>query len=260
MLLTTFSLLAVAAQLANAHFGVDYPPMRADTLGASALESNYSQWTNPCAYQPSAPLPQSFPSLFHPSQHPPTYLTLIFLPPSTGAGVPGNLSDAPRTDWPLTGGSVVLDLRHAWTYLFINLGLGANAANFNYTLTDPFLNVTGNGTLCIPKLALPAGLPVSDGSPASLQVVTVGDDGNALYNCADITFRENATELAEDRCQTGEGMPSYEAVVGDQQDGEGAESKAAIGGVSILGMTIAGITALIVGGSCLPEPPSSRRI
>lgn len=33
---------------------------------------------------------------------------------STGAGVPSNAGN--RTDWPLTGGSLKLDLHHPWTY------------------------------------------------------------------------------------------------------------------------------------------------
>jgi hypothetical protein len=78
--------------------------------------------------------------------------------------------------------------------------------NFNYTLTDPVWNVTGNGTLCIPQMALPADLPVADGSPASLQVVTVGADGNALYNCADIVFSKDAVPLAGEECVTSEGV------------------------------------------------------
>ncbi len=36
-----------------------------------------------------------------------------------------------RTAWPLTGGSVVLDLHHPWTYIMINLGLGTNYPVFN---------------------------------------------------------------------------------------------------------------------------------
>lgn len=44
------------------------------------------------------------------------------------------------------------------------------------------LNETGNGTICIPKWTLPADLGIVDGQDASLQVITVGDSGTALYN------------------------------------------------------------------------------
>jgi len=160
MAVAAFLLLAVV-QLATAHFGLEYPEWRSNTLGSG---HNYSQWTYPCTLRP--PLPRRAAANPFPS----------------GAGVPGDIQGGNRTDWPLTGGSVVLDLHHPWTYLFINLGLGANVTNFNYTLTPQFLNATGNGTLCLPTLALPTDLKVVDGTQASIQVVTVGDSGSSLYN------------------------------------------------------------------------------
>jgi hypothetical protein len=109
----------------------------------------------------------------------------------------------------------------------VNLGLGPDVSNFNYTLTNPFWNETGNGTLCVSRLALPTDLPISDGSPASLQVVTVGEDGNALYNCADIVFRSNATTLSGNDCQTSDGVsfaPVTAAGQGQGQTGNGTGS------------------------------------
>lgn len=44
------------------------------------------------------------------------------------------------------------------------------------------LNETGNGTLCIDRFPLPEGVMVMEGQMASLQVVTVGERGSALYN------------------------------------------------------------------------------
>jgi hypothetical protein len=73
-------------------------------------------------------------------------------------------------------------MHHKWTYLFVNLGLGDNVTNFNYTLTPALWNETGNGTLCLPTLPLPVDLDVADGTRATIQVVTSGESGNALYN------------------------------------------------------------------------------
>lgn len=73
-----------------------------------------------------------------------------------------------------------LDLHHPWTYVYINLGLGTNVTNFNVSLTPEFINVTGNGTYCIPSLPVP--ISVADGQNASIQVVTSGETGSALYN------------------------------------------------------------------------------
>ncbi|KAF7559234.1 hypothetical protein G7046_g4913 [Stylonectria norvegica] len=147
------ALLAMAvAKIATAHFGLEFPEWRIDTL-AEENEEKYSQWTNPCA--------------------------------GVDYGV-GNI-----TDWPLDGGAVKLALHHPWSYIFINLGLGENTTNFNVSLTPEFLNATGNGQLCIEKLDLPE--EVAEGTLGSIQVVTIGETGNALYNCADIRFTRNAT-------------------------------------------------------------------
>ncbi len=87
-----------------------------------------------------------------------------------------------RTLWPLTGGSISLDLHHQWSYVFINLGLGTDYPTFNISLTPSLLNETGNGTFCLPKSTLPAGLNIVDGQNASIQVATGGAAGTGLYN------------------------------------------------------------------------------
>lgn len=107
---------------------------------------------------------------------------------SLGAGVDYGVGNV--TDWPLDGGAVKLELHHPWTYVYINLGLGENTTNFNISLTPQFLNATGKGQLCIDKLDLP--VEVQDGTLGSIQIVTSGTSGNALYNCADIRFKKDA--------------------------------------------------------------------
>lgn len=93
-----------------------------------------------------------------------------------------SVSHTNRTRWPLDGGSLVFEPTHTWAYTFVNLGLGGdNTTNFNISLVEGF-NQTGNGTFCFPRLVLPAGLPVSDGTNASIQVVQVNERGSALYN------------------------------------------------------------------------------
>ncbi|KAL2168329.1 hypothetical protein VTG60DRAFT_7373 [Thermothelomyces hinnuleus] len=210
MAIQTFLTLAIAG-LAHAHFGIEYPPMRGDTLSSHANET-WSQWTNPCA------------------------------------GVPSNLTGRPITPWSLTGGSLKLDLHHPWTYIFVNLGLGSDVSNFNYTLTRPFWNETGNGTLCVPRLELPADLPVRDGSPASLQVVTVGEDGNALYNCADIVFREDAKVLSGDECKNSEGV-TFAPVVAVEADDDAAGNNTTAGDKgsagSAMGVNTAALSSVV---------------
>ncbi|KAJ9155848.1 hypothetical protein NKR19_g4394 [Coniochaeta hoffmannii] len=195
MALSTLALL-LTAQLATAHFGIEYPDWRGDSLN----NDSYNQYVWPCA------------------------------------GVPGNSGN--RTDWPLTGGSLKLELHHAWSYVFVNLGLGENVTNFNYTLTQNFWNETGNGTLCVPNLPLPVGLTVTDGTKASLQVVTLGDKGNALYNCADITFRASAAPLNSSECATSDGVSFFavsQEVNGSTSDNGGSTGSSGNGSNSTTG-------------------------
>ncbi|KAF4505519.1 hypothetical protein G6O67_007459 [Ophiocordyceps sinensis] len=154
-LVTLVATALAAAHGASAHYALTYPEWRADTLAEDA-DAGYSQWTYPCAGA------------------------------DYGAG---NV-----TDWPLDGGSLKLELHHAWTYVFVNLGLGQNTTNFNVSLTPEFWNTTGKGTLCVQKLPVP--IDVENGTLATLQVVTTSASGSALYNCADIRLTSDAKPLS----------------------------------------------------------------
>jgi hypothetical protein len=206
MLTSTLPILLAGAQLANAHFGLTYPPWRADTLSEESEEIGYSQWVWPCA------------------------------------NVSENAGE--RTDWPVAGGAIELELHHEWTYLYINLGLGNNVTNFNITLTPQLLNVTGEGNYCIPSLGLPEGL-VTDGQNASIQVVTNGDSGSALYNCADITLRTNAPSH---ECTNSTGIS---AVIVGQTESEPANETAspppsAAAGIAVNSITLSALVGLAI--------------
>jgi len=154
----------VLASFANAHFTIEYPEMRGDSFATGA-----SQYIYPC-------------------REPLILFSIIkYILTFSGANV-NQTSSTNRTMWPLTGGSLNLDLHHQWTYYFVNLGLGTDYPTFNITLTQQLLNETGNGTLCMPQIVLPAGVTVSDGQNASIQVVTVGQSGSALYNVSNCTI------------------------------------------------------------------------
>ena len=128
----------------------------------------------------------------------------------------------------------------------VNLGLGADTANFNYTLTNPFWNETGNGTLCIQKLALPASLPVDEGAFGTLQVVTFGEDGNALYNCADVVFSKNATVLADGDCVTSPGVTAAPLALAGTASNSSSNSTAGKGSAgSAVGVNVAAMSSVV---------------
>ncbi|KAI0975275.1 hypothetical protein F4678DRAFT_484947 [Xylaria arbuscula] len=149
--------------LVSAHFQLEYPAWRADSL---AENTTYSEWDYPCA------------------------------------GVPFGVGN--KTEWPIEGASVALDLHHPWTYLYINLGLGENSTNFNISLTPQLLNVTGSGSFCLTDLPIPN--TIAEGQNATVQVVTNGQSGSALYNCADVVFKSSAKPLSGGACTNGTGV------------------------------------------------------
>lgn len=253
------SLVLLGASLASAHFGLTYPEWRADTLENEDL---YSQWEYPCKCCPL--------SILLPYKS-------VLLTTNPGAGVPADAGN--RTDWPLTGGSLKLELHHKWTYVFVNLGLGDNVTNFNYTLTPSLWNSTGNGTLCLPSIPLPVNLQPVDGQKATIQVVTSGSTGSALYNvsllsslidlevptltirqCADITFRASAKVLEDSQCVTSPGVtvaPVVQQVAGSTSGNTtanttaggntGGTSAGAAMGVNMMALTsVAGLAVAFV--------------
>jgi hypothetical protein len=99
----------------------------------------------------------------------------------TGSGIVDE-ANTPRTPWPLDGGSLNFTLRDGAALVWVNLGLGVNVTNFNITLPNLPLNETGAGNICFPKLVLPSGLPISEGTQATIQITTSNPkNGGGLY-------------------------------------------------------------------------------
>jgi len=103
-------------------------------------------------------------------------------------------NNEPGTQWPPTGGSLVINGSHAHAFTYVNLALGSNATNFNITLLDVF-NQTGAGIFCTKetgKSYLDAAFKAAgysgsgdarlDGTLATVQVIQLGGRGSALYN------------------------------------------------------------------------------
>lgn len=159
-----------------------------------------------------------------------------------GAGVPYGKGNT--TDWPLDGGSLKLELHHPWTYVFVNLAVGENSTNFNVSLTPQFWNTTGKGTLCVPKVPLPVN--VTDGTKGSIQVVTLGESGSALYNCADIRFSKDAKQL--DGCSAGNiTVAAIKEQKNSTANGTDGANNSTAGGGKGSGAGSVGVNAIAVG-------------
>ncbi|KAM3457282.1 hypothetical protein MY5147_007040 [Beauveria neobassiana] len=227
---TALFLAAAAIQPVTAHFGLTQPQWRADTLAAEN-EAKYSQWTYPCT-PPRASLPPLPPI--------PDVIFFVPLTKEKGAGVPYGAGNT--TDWPLDGGPLELELHHKWTYVFVNLGLGGNTTNFNLTLTPELWNTTGKGTFCVEKLAVPSG--IAEGTRGTIQIVTSGNSGSALYNCADIRF----TKDAKNATCTGNGVTLNKVQESGNATSTSGSSGAAAPSASAGGKSAAGAAATVNGG------------
>ncbi|KAM5453169.1 hypothetical protein MaudCBS49596_002946 [Microsporum audouinii] len=151
-----------------------------------------------------------------------------------------------RTEWPVDGGSILFKPTHPWALTYVNLGLGENNSVIFDHILVPGFNQTGNGTFCFPKISIPKGLGIQDGTNASLQIVQVSEGGSSLYNCMDITFSNSPSNLlAQDMCVNSTGVGGA-AITSTPTSGEGSHSASPSHGgtISNAGATSIGITTL----------------
>lgn len=97
-----------------------------------------------------------------------------------------NTPSAERSDWSLQGDRIEMRSGHTRTAVQVLLALGNDpGSNFNITLL-PTLLQEGPGVLCLPRLRLPEGVRVEDGTNATIQVAADGKTG--LYNVSSCLF------------------------------------------------------------------------
>jgi hypothetical protein len=210
------ALLLATARLVSAHFELVYPYWRGDSFLPPA-----SQYSFPCMssfFQISIPpvskaqadsgqqaqmsTPRALPTAIEP-----------YGPSTAGLWSSTSTTHGPtcRLTWGLGKFTHGVEPSPGSSRAFegLNLRSSSNTSTFNISLNPMLLNETGNGTICLPKWHLPAELGIVDGQDASLQIITIGDSGTALYNCADIRFSSNATILSGDACQNSTGVDIY---------------------------------------------------
>ncbi|KAH0268964.1 hypothetical protein KCU91_g9041, partial [Aureobasidium melanogenum] len=121
-----------------------------------------------------------------------------------------NTVSSNRTMFPITGAPIQLLMGHTAAKVQVLMALG-NDPGINYDITlVPTFQEKGPQNFCMGAGAIqfPAGLNITDGMNATIQVVTNGDPNGGLYNCADITFTSTpltASEYSAD-CQNSTGV------------------------------------------------------
>ena len=87
-----------------------------------------------------------------------------------------------RTDFPLSGGPVQLDMHHTQTRIAVYLALGNDPKAEDFTITlVPTLSEEGPKNFCLGSVQIPSDLNITAGTNATIQVVTNGDPSGGLY-------------------------------------------------------------------------------
>jgi hypothetical protein len=97
-----------------------------------------------------------------------------------------------RTDYPMSGGPLQLKMGHDLTHVAVYLAVGSNpGSNYNTVLRQQFV-VTGLGDFCMAQISIPSGMNISDGTQATIQVVSNGDsNGGGLYQVRNLPSHGN---------------------------------------------------------------------
>ncbi|KAL6710645.1 hypothetical protein ACN47E_007702 [Coniothyrium glycines] len=93
-----------------------------------------------------------------------------------------------RVDFPISGGPVQVRFGHPSTNVAVYMAIGDNPGSSFNIVAQQQIQVQGLGQFCFGNVAVPAGLNVTDGTKATIQVVTNNHESGGLYQCADVTL------------------------------------------------------------------------
>lgn len=127
-----------------------------------------------------------------------------------------------RTLWPISGGQIALTMGHIEANVEVLIGFGNDPGSAFNTVLRPTFQETGLGDFCMTGFSLPDGLNVTEGTNATIQVITNGDPDGGLYNCADITFTSQA--VTGGTCQNGTGVTASSATISGSPNGTTSSS------------------------------------
>lgn len=86
-----------------------------------------------------------------------------------------------RSNFSISGGPIQLNMGHQQTNVAVYMAIGANPGSGFSVVAKQQLTIEVLGDFCLGSVSVPAGLNVSDGTPASIQVVTNDHAGGGLY-------------------------------------------------------------------------------
>ncbi|KIW09545.1 uncharacterized protein PV09_00418 [Verruconis gallopava] len=95
-----------------------------------------------------------------------------------------------RQALPLNGAfPIQLNMEHTSVKGMVVLAVGNNPTGDDFTtVLKPTFEEVGPQNFCIGDVIIPASLNLTEGTNATIQVLTNGDPNGGLYQCADVTF------------------------------------------------------------------------
>jgi nascent polypeptide-associated complex subunit beta len=92
-----------------------------------------------------------------------------------------------RADFPMSGGPIQLNMGHTQTNVAVYMAVGEKPGDGFSVVLRPQLQVTGLGDFCIGDIQIPSNLNISDGTPATIQVITNAHGEGGLYQVSIIS-------------------------------------------------------------------------
>jgi hypothetical protein len=96
-----------------------------------------------------------------------------------------------RTDFPISGGPIQLHMEHPQTNVAVYMAIGDNPGDGFSIVAQQQTQVSGLGDFCFGHVSLPEGLNVTDGTKASIQVVTNNHEAGGLYQVSFPCYRSH---------------------------------------------------------------------
>lgn len=111
-----------------------------------------------------------------------------------------------RTDFPISGAPIQINLGHQQTNIGVYMAIGDNPGDgFSIKLHEQF-QVSGYGDFCMGSVSIPSSLNVTEGTKASIQVITNAHGEGGLYQVSHAPSnqaRDKANANAVQRRQPG---------------------------------------------------------
>ena len=86
-----------------------------------------------------------------------------------------------RTDFPVGGGPIQINLGHQQTNIAVYMAIGDNPGDAFSIVLHPQFQVSGFGDFCLGNVSIPSNLNVTEGTKASIQVITNAHGEGGLY-------------------------------------------------------------------------------